>query len=106
MRILHLTIKKKFYDMIASGEKPEEYREIKRYWINRLCDEVEYDGDSWEGVFKTFDAAQLRNGYSTKFPTMLVEFKGLSIGFARPEWSDNWQGELFIIKLGNIISKS
>lgn len=26
--------------MIATGEKKEEYREIKPYWINRLC--IEY----------------------------------------------------------------
>jgi hypothetical protein len=26
MRILHLTLKKKWFDMIASGEKREEYR--------------------------------------------------------------------------------
>ena len=27
-KILHLTLKKKWFDMIASGEKKEEYREM------------------------------------------------------------------------------
>ncbi len=34
--ILPLVLKGKWYDMIASGEKKEEYRDVKPYWINRL----------------------------------------------------------------------
>jgi len=29
MKILEMTLKKKWFDMISSGEKKEEYREIK-----------------------------------------------------------------------------
>lgn len=36
MEKLKLVLKKKWYDMIASGEKTEEYREITPYWCNRL----------------------------------------------------------------------
>lgn len=36
MKTLHLTLKKKWFEMIASGEKKEEYRDIKPYWLNRL----------------------------------------------------------------------
>jgi len=36
MEILHLNLKKKWFDMIASGEKKEEYREMKKYWIKRM----------------------------------------------------------------------
>lgn len=36
MKVLHLTLKKKWFDMIESGEKKEEYREIKPYWIRKL----------------------------------------------------------------------
>ena len=32
MNTLHLTLNKKWFDMILSGEKTEEYREIKPYW--------------------------------------------------------------------------
>lgn len=31
-----LPIKKKWFDMIASGEKKEEYREMKPYYDKRL----------------------------------------------------------------------
>ena len=30
--ILHLTLKKNWFDMIASSKKPEEYRKIKEHW--------------------------------------------------------------------------
>ena len=32
-----IPIKKEWFKMILSGEKKEEYREIKRHWISRLC---------------------------------------------------------------------
>jgi len=34
--MLILPIKKKWFDMIASGEKKEEYREIKPYYDSRF----------------------------------------------------------------------
>ena len=36
MKILDLPLKKEWYNMIESGIKKEEYREIKPYWCNRL----------------------------------------------------------------------
>ena len=36
--MLILPIKKKWFDMILSGEKKEEYREIKPYYDSRLID--------------------------------------------------------------------
>jgi len=103
--VLRLTLKKKWFDMIKAGIKKEEYREVKRYWIQRLCDEVEYETNygNWEGVFKKFTHIEFKNGYSKDDPTMLVEFKGLRIGEAKPEWSDNWQGEVFVISLGAVL---
>lgn len=35
-KILYLTLKKQWFDLISSGVKNEEYREIKPYWIKRL----------------------------------------------------------------------
>ena len=34
--ILHLVLKRKWYEMIASGEKTEEYRALTPYWASRL----------------------------------------------------------------------
>lgn len=35
-KVLTLTVSKQWFDMIAAGEKTEEYREIKGYWVKRL----------------------------------------------------------------------
>lgn len=98
MKTLNLTLKRKWFDMIASGEKREEYREVKPYWIRRFTLKAI--------IFKSFDTITFRNGYAKDAPTMVVECEGITIGKARPEWSDNWQGDVFIIKLGNIISNT
>ena len=34
--LLHLTLKKKWFDLIKSGEKKIEYQRIKDYWKTRL----------------------------------------------------------------------
>ena len=46
-KVLNLVVAKKWFDMIASGEKNEEYRVIKAYWINRL---VEAKSDASPGA--------------------------------------------------------
>lgn len=35
-KVLTLTVSKEWFDMIVAGEKKEEYREIKMYWLKRL----------------------------------------------------------------------
>lgn len=35
-KVLKLTINKEWFSRILSGEKTEEYREIKPYWVARL----------------------------------------------------------------------
>jgi hypothetical protein len=101
---LKLTLNKKWFDMIASGEKKEEYREIKPYWIVRLTNQKEKwvrPLSFWK--FANVDTIVFKNGYSKDAPTILVECKGISIGNAKPEWSDNWEGGVFVIQLGEII---
>lgn len=39
-KILCLAVSKKWFDLIASGEKREEYREIKPYWLKALVRQV------------------------------------------------------------------
>lgn len=106
MKTLNLTLKKKWFDMIASGEKKDEYRELKDYWKKRLISNYEeLEFEEWGIVyFNDFDTITFRNGYAKDAPTMVIECEGITIGKARPEWSDNWQGDVFIIKLGKIIS--
>jgi len=41
-KTLDLVLKHKWYDMIDIGKKPEEYREIKPYWIKRIMKSVKW----------------------------------------------------------------
>jgi len=121
-KILHLTLKKKWFDMIASGEKKEEYRTIKKYWAKRLVGSWIYKlsrsipenavyidncfPDFAIEKFKNFTKVIFTNGYAKNSPKIIIECLGIEIGKAKPEWSDNWQGEVFVIKLGKIISRT
>ena len=83
MKTLHLTLIKKWFDAIFSGEKTEEYREIKPYWIPKLA-------------FQTWDRISFRNGYASDAPTMLVECHGMRLA--------EFQGNpVFALKLGKIL---
>ena len=56
MNILYLNLKAKWYEMIESGIKTEEYREIKPYLIKRLC--VSYNEDTSSIEYKEYDAVK------------------------------------------------
>ncbi|MES2829652.1 MAG: hypothetical protein V4687_15935 [Bacteroidota bacterium] len=130
---LQLPIKKKWFDMIASGEKKEEYREIKFHWVTRMYEMVKdfiiphamYKASGLREAFhfclgykksrpaameflfakeciklKNIKYVVFTNGYGSKAPAIRMECLGVEIGLAKPEWSDNWQGRCFVIKLG------
>lgn len=83
-KILHLTLKKQWFDEIAAGRKTEEYRECKPYWKARLNQK------------KHYDIIYFRNGYRRDCPFMIVECKGISI-------NEIWGKDMYIIKLGKIL---
>ena len=78
--------------MIKSGEKKEEYRAITDYWSPRLS----YDG---------YKKIIFSHGYSKNREQITLECLGIKKGYAVPSWSNNWKGEVFIIKLGNLINE-
>ena len=94
LNILHLTIIKKWFDLIASGEKKKEYREVKKYWVDRLFFYLP-ESDSYEEL--PFDEVHFRNGYAKNAPFMRVEFKGLGM-------TEVFDGkECYVICLGDVI---
>ena len=90
--------------MILSGEKKEEYREVKYYWLKRLkyyCNHV----DMMHEFEHEFTTVTFKNGYSKTAPKIIVELLDTRLGNAVSEWSDNWQGEVIVLKLGEILTR-
>ena len=67
MKILHLTLKKKWFDLILLGKKKIEYRQIKKHWNKRL-----WDSDNMTII--KYDLIKFVNGYGKDKPFMIVEF--------------------------------
>lgn len=110
MRILYLTLKSKWYDRIASGEKPEEYREIKEFWAKRFLgpDWFKYYPETIEDALKNyFDYTHVRfargGHFHPSLPQMTIELKSIIIGTGNPEWGAEPGKEYFVIKLGEIL---
>ncbi len=99
-KILHLTLTRKWFDMILSGEKKEEYRDQKRYWATRLIE----SGKCPYYTFKDFDCILFRNGYAKDAPEMYVEFKGTTMDRGRKDWGAVEGEHYYVIKLGKVIS--
>ena len=124
---LHLSLKEKWFRMIQSGEKREEYREITPYWMKRLCYLLVTDADGGydrytmtEGearnVIEHLDE-DLRNGniemrpftdvhFTLGYPKaddavrhMTRQIADITIGTGRPEWGAVEGKQYFVLKL-------
>jgi hypothetical protein len=130
-KVLHLTLKKKWFDMIASGEKKEEYREIKPFWATRLLYKIELPrsiGFMWawkdiqQGDFscskwkdatggapifnEDFHAVKFVNGgnFHASLPMVMMALQGMEIREGKPEWGAEPGKKYFVIKLGERIA--
>lgn len=109
---LHLTLKKEWFDMIATGVKKEEYREIKEYWTRRLVGNW-HQYESNQVIYKSeymlpygIDRIEFRNGYKPDSPRIVVEWIGLEVGKPNMDWfpkDGDLEEDVFILKLGNVI---
>lgn len=120
MKILHLPLKAKWYKMIESGVKLEEYREIKPYWIKRFF--RHFDGSKiskknaeylarnlsvlfsavYVGTIRYVKYTHVKFSYGCTKRTMTFEIEGITIGNGKPEWGAPAE-IVFIIKLGKRI---
>lgn len=106
MKVLDLVLKHKWYDMIESGEKRDEYREDKEYWIKRLTDlntdfvPFSYRYHYEQIPFKDYTHVRFHRAYTNT--TMLFELNGMDYGFGNSSWGAP-DKEVFIIKLGSRI---
>lgn len=98
-RILYLTLKKKWFDLIASGIKKQEYREINKYWAARFNPTGNLlDQCRW------YDEIEFRNGYNKACPIMRILAGEITIGEGKEEWGAIPGREYYIINLGKILS--
>lgn len=109
--MLILPIKKQWYDMILSGEKKEEYREIKSYYTkrfdNQLNRKLTIGGkkgtlNEWLRTdIKYYLDVKFRNGYSSASPSFNAKCQ-LMIGKGRSEWGAEPGKEYYVLKIMEI----
>lgn len=126
MKTLDLVLKRKWFEMIASGEKTEEYREIKPYWIIRLLFDssiyvpdkqykigklranffassvnvLKYQLERQDVKFRLFDKVTFHLGYAKDRPSMTFTIKEIVVDEGKEEWGALPGETYFVIKLG------
>ena len=85
LKTLHLVLKRKWWDMIASGVKTEEYREYKPYYVGRF-------------IVNDYSLVTFHLGYTNKI--MIFKIKSIRVGEGRTEWGAEPGKQYFIIELG------
>lgn len=96
MRDLKLVLKYVWYDMIESGEKPEEYRAVTVFWRRRL----ETGWNEPHLRFRKYDTVTFFRGYTKDRRQMTFEFKGTKCGTGNPAWGAVPGERYYVIKLG------
>jgi hypothetical protein len=106
---VHLILKKKWYDLIDSGEKTEEYRDISNYWMTRLLTSRKgVDAATWQwpvGFYAgKFNIVVFQHGYAKNAPRMRFRTTGIRVDEGREEWGAIPGKKYFVIKLGERIA--
>ena len=97
--MLTLPIKKQWYDMILSGEKKEEYREIKEYYTTRFQN-IGFLNENEEPTNIQKEIC-FRNGYSNNSPSFIADCT-LSIKQGNPIWGAIPNTEYYVLKINSI----
>lgn len=100
MKTLKLTLTKKWFEMILTGEKTEEYRTIGDYWSARIMERVE------SGYrYKQFDQVEFTNGYAANSPRAVFKINGIRTQKGNPLWGANPGEHYHTIQLGEYVSE-
>lgn len=94
--MLILPIKKKWFDMILSGEKKEEYREIKPYYETRFS-------NVWKIGESILQPVMFRNGYSKNSPSFIADCT-LGTNYGKPEWGAEEGKIYYVLHIVRILS--
>lgn len=66
--ILHLTLSKKPFEVMVTGEKPEEFRKPSKWILSRLKNK--------DGTDKEYDLVKFVNGYGADKPYFITNYCG------------------------------
>lgn len=105
MKTLYLPLKANWYDMIESGVKPEEYREIKSYWMKRICKHYKkgkctnYCVGCQHIVHVPTDITHVCFSYGYTRRRMTFELESVKAALGNPEWGAPKDEKVFILKL-------
>ena len=108
-KTMYLPLKKKWFDMIASGEKKEEYREIKAKYIEQFCEQLQMSEPNHGNDFtigfhlhwpEHYDKVVFTLGYPKKgIAERRLEFVNpkVEIREGKPEWGAEPGKKYFVI---------
>lgn len=98
--ILHLVLTRKWFDMIKSGEKKEEYREITPFWSRVFSHNIKIKGKHYHptDVHICFSL-----GYSKCRKQVVVSCLGLKTASGKTEWGAKENEQYYILSLGEIL---
>ena len=99
--MLILQIKKKWFDMILSGEKTEEYREIKPYYKSRFKNVFEMYPYSFIPIGTDVQEVVFRNGYNFDSPSFVANCT-LDINKGKEEWGAEKGVEYYVLHIKSI----
>lgn len=104
-----LTVKKKWFDMILSGIKTEEYREMKPYWEKRFTNYFgRYYDFSEESPMPVWNKQKrhivFRNGYGKDKPEFTAECT-ISEGYGNTEWGAEEDKKYYVLQIHRIFGE-
>lgn len=98
--MLTLPIKKKWFDMIKSGEKKEEYREIKPYYASRFF-QINVPDENGKITFSMNTNIIFRNGYRKDSPKIKC-YVHIESGYGKEEWGAEPNKLYYVLKILNV----
>ena len=87
IKILHQPLKAKWYRMIETGEKSEEYREATAYWLRRLVWDDDFDQPVLDEDVKFFleNPAAIENMFDCGWKPVPYTHVQFSLGYPKKD---------------------
>ena len=101
--IMNMTIKSRWFDMILSGEKHEEYRAVDNSQVK----------NAWESIYNyeygEYYVMVLRNGYRMSSRALAIQVYGIILRSGKdsiyPEWGEPTDRDHLVIILGDVLKR-